>query len=88
MSIWRREGAKAFTAGLGVSYLGISEGTLQWVLFEAFNTRLRTLAFSAEEGHTFQSPSWAVIPASVFAKLVATLLTYPHEVEFVFSNRR
>ena len=83
LAIWRAEGPKAFTKGLGISYLGISEGTLQWMLFEAFSKKMRSLTLSSQETKKERGLSWTVFPASMLAKLIATLATYPHEVNHV-----
>jgi len=68
----RKEGVKGFYKGLSASYLGVTEGTIQWVLYE----RLKLL--SAGRGG---AEEWAgMVGSAGCAKMVASLLTYPHEV--------
>ncbi|KAL7006056.1 Pyrimidine nucleotide transporter, mitochondrial [Cystobasidiomycetes sp. EMM_F5] len=72
--IWRHEGIKGFYRGLSASYLGVAEGTLQWMLYEQFKA-LRT-----KQGIRGQE-SWVdTVGAAGAAKLIATVITYPHEV--------
>ena len=42
--IMREEGIRGFYKGLSASYLGVTEGTIQWVLYE----RLKKLSISAD----------------------------------------
>lgn len=84
--IMRHEGPTGFFKGLSASYLGVSESTLHWLLYENAKSRLRTreekLVESGRErtwwDHTV---SWT---GNLFAaggsKGLATILTYPHEV--------
>jgi solute carrier family 25 protein 33/36 len=73
--IAREEGIRGFYKGLSASYLGVTEGTIQWVLYE----RLKRLTASAEGRGGLQE--WAGMLASAgTAKCVASLITYPHEV--------
>ncbi|KAJ7595060.1 mitochondrial carrier protein RIM2 [Mycena floridula] len=73
--ILRQEGVKGFYKGLSASYLGVTEGTIQWVLYE----RLKRMTASTEgKGGALE---WAGMLASAgTAKCVASLITYPHEV--------
>ncbi|KAF7318069.1 hypothetical protein HMN09_00314800 [Mycena chlorophos] len=69
-SIMRDEGIRGFYKGLSASYLGVTEGTIQWVLYERFKratsgTELEWLGMMGSAGA---------------AKCIATLITYPHEV--------
>ena len=73
--IAREEGIRGFYKGLSASYLGVTEGTIQWVLYE----RLKRLTASTEGAGGLQE--WAGMVASAgTAKCVASLITYPHEV--------
>jgi len=73
--IAREEGIRGFYKGLSASYLGVTESTIQWVLYE----RLKRLAASTQETAGLQE--WAGMLASAgTAKCVASLITYPHEV--------
>ncbi|KTW26351.1 hypothetical protein T552_02834 [Pneumocystis carinii B80] len=68
----QKEGFYSLYRGMSASYLGVSESTIQWVLYERFKKRF------AEK----QKPSTWLDPlvAAGTAKLIATILTYPHEV--------
>lgn len=57
----------------------MTEGTIQWSLYEQF----KIIANSGREG---EEGGWRVSAAAGGAKLVATMITYPHEVgvSFVF----
>ena len=74
--IAREEGVRGFYKGLSASYLGVTEGTIQWVLYE----RLKRLTARAEgSGSALQE--WAgMLGSAGTAKCVASLITYPHEV--------
>lgn len=72
-NILRNEGITGFYKGLSASYLGVSEGIIQWTLYE----QLKLLAKRAEGGPL----EWAgMLGAAGGAKMVASLITYPHEV--------
>jgi solute carrier family 25, member 33/36 len=75
--IWRQEGFKGFSRGLSASYLGVSESTLQWVLYEQLKRVFRT---ENKAPSTFNEKLGQALGAGFFAKLVATIITYPHEV--------
>lgn len=73
--IAREEGIRGFYKGLSASYLGVTEGTIQWVLYE----RLKRMTASAEGKGGLQE--WAgMLTSAGTAKCVASLITYPHEV--------
>ena len=73
--IAREEGVRGFYKGLSASYLGVTEGTIQWVLYE----RLKLLTTSTEGQGALQE--WAgMLGSAGTAKCVASLITYPHEV--------
>lgn len=78
-SILRQEGVKGFYKGLSASYLGVTEGTIQWVLYE----RLKKISQSTEgQGGAIE---WAgMLGSAGTAKCVASLITYPHEVRLLF----
>ena len=70
--IMRTEGVRGFYKGLSASYLGVTEGTIQWVLYE----RLKML--STNHGGVLE---WmGMLGSAGTAKCVASLITYPHEV--------
>lgn len=73
--IAREEGIRGFYKGLSASYLGVTETTIQWVLYE----KLKRLNTESRGKGGFQE--WAGMLASAgTAKCVASLITYPHEV--------
>lgn len=73
--IFREEGFRGFYKGLSASYLGVTEGTIYWVLYE----RLKRLPAGTEgRGRVFE---WFCLLGSAgTAKFVASAITYPHEV--------
>ncbi|KAI9440755.1 mitochondrial carrier protein RIM2 [Lactarius indigo] len=73
--IAREEGIRGFYKGLSASYLGVTEGTIQWVLYE----RLKRLSAGNEGKGGLQEWVGMVCSAGT-AKCVASLITYPHEV--------
>lgn len=73
--IWTREGVRGFYKGLSASYLGVTEGTIQWVLYE----KLKKTSRDRVAGDKFSE--WlGMIGSAGAAKMVASLITYPHEV--------
>ena len=76
MSILRTEGIRGLYRGLSASYLGVSEGVIQWVLYERFK-RLSSPTSEPRSGLSFVT---SILGASSGAKAVASLITYPHEV--------
>ena len=75
--IAREEGIRGFYKGLSASYLGVTEGTIQWVLYE----KLKRLNTESQGKGGFRE--WAgMLGSAGTAKCVASLITYPHEVRF------
>ncbi|KIK63787.1 hypothetical protein GYMLUDRAFT_40864 [Collybiopsis luxurians FD-317 M1] len=73
--IMREEGIRGFYKGLSASFLGVTEGTIQWVLYE----RLKRLSAGTEGKGGFQA--WfGMLGSAGTAKCIASLITYPHEV--------
>lgn len=71
-SIIRVEGIKGLYKGLSASYLGVTEGTIQWVLYERLKKKV-----AGQGGAT----EWlGMLGAAGAAKFTASLITYPHEV--------
>lgn len=79
VDIVRNEGIAGLYRGLSASYLGVSEGVIQWVLYERFK-RLGRQAAGDLEKQSWGSYVGTVVGASGGAKAVASLITYPHEV--------
>jgi solute carrier family 25 protein 33/36 len=76
-TIMKDEGIRGFYKGLSASYLGVTEGTIQWVLYE----RLKRITANTEgKGGVLE---WAgMLGSAGTAKCVASLITYPHEVRY------
>ena len=73
--IMREDGVRGFYKGLSASYLGITEGTIQWMLYE----RLKLLTKNTE-GRGGRMEWLGLLGSASTAKCVASLITYPHEV--------
>lgn len=82
----RTEGIRGLYRGLSASYLGVSESTLQWVLYERAKRSLARRSLDLEKsGRTptlwDQAVQWGgQLTAAGGAKFFAALITYPHEV--------
>lgn len=68
-TMYLTEGVKVFYRGLGPAYLGLLHVAIQFPLYERFKA-------------LFPSPATPVqiLTASFFSKIIASSLTYPHEV--------
>ncbi|KAI5291659.1 hypothetical protein KEM52_000104 [Ascosphaera acerosa] len=83
----RHEGVRGLYRGLSASYLGVSESTLHWVMYEQMKQRLAQWEATRRANPT-HVPNWVdhtvswggKIVAAGSAKLFAAALTYPHEV--------
>lgn len=86
MQTIRKEGIKGLYRGLTASYLGVTESTLQWMLYEQMKISLanreeRLVASGKEPTVWDQTVQWTgKVSAAGTAKFVAALITYPHEV--------
>jgi solute carrier family 25, member 33/36 len=82
----QQEGIKGLYRGLTASYLGVTESTLQWMLYEQMKLSLkrreeRVAASGREPTAWDQTVAWSgKLVAAGSAKFVAALITYPHEV--------
>lgn len=82
----RAEGIKGLYRGLSASYLGVSESTLQWVLYERMKRSLKSrdedlLASGRNPTVWDHTVGWCgKLGAAGGAKFFAALITYPHEV--------
>ena len=84
---FRHEGIRGFYRGLTASYLGVTESTLQWVLYERMK-----LGLARREARRHMNPlhqrkwtddveEWGgKFTAAAMAKAFAAVITYPHEV--------
>ncbi|WWC86786.1 uncharacterized protein L201_001665 [Kwoniella dendrophila CBS 6074] len=79
MDIIRKEGITGLYRGLSASYLGVSEGVIQWVLYERFKRLTSSTSFDSSNQSVI-SYMGSIVGASGGAKAVASLITYPHEV--------
>lgn len=83
----RHEGMRGLYRGLSASYLGVTESTLQWVIYERMK-----LSLARREARRLQNPKYqpsaldqaeefsGKFTAAAVAKLFAAVITYPHEV--------
>ena len=82
----RAEGIKGLYRGLSASYLGVTESTLQWVLYEQMKLRLSSreaslIASGRDPTIWDRTVGWTgKVGAAGAAKFFAALITYPHEV--------
>lgn len=80
------EGIRGLYRGLSASYLGVSESTLQWVLYEQLKLALATRKERLEalrKAPTLwdRTVEWnGRVAAAGSAKFFAAVITYPHEV--------
>lgn len=84
--VMRTEGIRGLYAGLSASYLGTVESSLQWVLYEQMKSFIRRREQARIDRGAVQTRwddflNWSATSGSAgMAKLVASLITYPHEV--------
>jgi len=83
-TIMKEEGIGGFYRGIFASYWGCLEGAAQFIIYEQLKTRLlkrqneERLAMGLEE--TDKLPKLSYFCSAAFAKGVAAVATYPHEV--------
>ncbi|KAF8757753.1 Mitochondrial carrier [Rhizoctonia solani] len=75
MGIIQHEGVRGLYKGLSASLLGVTEGTIQWVLYERF----KRIAQRAGKDHA-ECRVGRYVGCCGGAKMTASLITYPHEV--------
>lgn len=86
MQTLRKEGVPGLYRGLTASYLGVTESTMQWMLYEQMKAYLAEREERvANSGRPLTMWDHTVsltgkISAAGLAKFVAALVTYPHEV--------
>lgn len=84
--ILRNEGIRGLYKGMSASYLGVAESTLQWMMYEQLKQSLvarnERIQLSGREKTAWdRALDWFGESGSAgSAKLVAAVLTYPHEV--------
>lgn len=77
--IFKEEGPGGFFRGLSASYWGVTEGAIHFVIYE----RLKKLVQERKQGtdqDTGHATKLELFGAAAVSKLVASALTYPHEV--------
>ncbi len=76
----REAGPRAFFTGMSASYVGISESSIQFMLYEKLKSTIKESR--RRQGHRWPDVMnpFETLAISSFAKLVASALTYPHEV--------
>lgn len=86
MQTIRKEGIPGLYRGLTASYLGVTESTLQWMLYEQMKLSLarreeRVAASGRPPNIWDQTIAWSgKVTAAGAAKFIAAIITYPHEV--------
>lgn len=79
LKIVREEGMPGLYKGISASYLGVAEGTIQWTLYEQFKRMSQPRETDSE--FTRKARGWVgTVGAAGTAKMIASLITYPHEV--------
>lgn len=80
-TILRDEGPRGLFRGLSASYLGVGESAIQFALYEAMRARYLQ-EFHSRPGQEVRTslPLAASFGLGACAKLVASSITYPHEV--------
>lgn len=85
-TVLKHEGIAGLYKGLMASYLGSVESTLQWVLYEQMKTIISQKALQREQEGRERTKldsflEWSARSGSAgFAKFIASMITYPHEV--------
>ncbi|KAI5453631.1 Pyrimidine nucleotide transporter, mitochondrial [Naganishia albida] len=77
--ILAKEGLKGLYKGMSASYLGVTEGVIQWVLYERLK-KISTQTYPGEPTKSRLAEWLGIVGSSGGAKMVASLITYPHEV--------
>ncbi|KAG2208178.1 hypothetical protein INT46_005853 [Mucor plumbeus] len=84
LNILKQEGMKGLYKGMSASYLGVAEGTIQWVIYENLKKRWAHSPAQMENKLTVGGKSaqawFGNLGAAAVAKLVAACIAYPHEV--------
>ncbi|ORZ17234.1 mitochondrial carrier domain-containing protein [Absidia repens] len=82
MHILREEGARGLYKGMSASYLGVAEGTIQWVTYEHLKRKWATPKNLSTNTIGGKSPQeWmGNLGAAAISKFVAACISYPHEV--------
>ncbi|KAI9220968.1 mitochondrial carrier domain-containing protein [Blastocladiella britannica] len=81
--IYTREGPRGFYKGLGTSLLGVSHAAVHFPLYERIKMMLHTRSLRpariSDLHHREPIANTHVLLASVTSKMIASMITYPHE---------
>ncbi|KAI8352542.1 mitochondrial carrier domain-containing protein [Mortierella sp. GBAus27b] len=90
VKILSSEGVRGMYRGLSASYLGVAEGTIQWVIYEQFKKALaerrKVAGLNKDNANRLVLGGKAIdewvdyLGAAGAAKFIASAITYPHEV--------
>ncbi|KAJ2380922.1 Pyrimidine nucleotide transporter, mitochondrial [Coemansia sp. RSA 2611] len=76
-AIVEKEGVRGLYKGTSAAYLGASESAIQWMLYE----QLKRVARTRDRSRGQTAAGWfEYFGAAAAAKLLASVVTYPHEV--------
>jgi solute carrier family 25 protein 33/36 len=82
--IVREEGIRGLYKGMSASYLGVAEGTIQWVIYENLKKKWSTSPNSNIQSNKIggkTAQDWiGHLGAAATSKFVAACVAYPHEV--------
>jgi solute carrier family 25 protein 33/36 len=81
--VLHEEGLRGFYKGLGASYIGLSESSIQFVLYEKFKAERLASKLAKHQPTDGKPPTLSQVEYIFFAgaaKLIASVITYPHEV--------
>ena len=81
--VLRSEGVGGLYRGLSASYLGVTEGALQWVMYERLKKRFKSSSTKTPTTESTFHVWMGKFGAAGIAKFIATLVTYPHEVRIL-----
>ncbi|KAL7749805.1 Pyrimidine nucleotide transporter, mitochondrial [Sorochytrium milnesiophthora] len=81
MKVVRNEGPLTLYRGLSASLVGVSEGTIQWVLYERMKRSVNAYNARHHDSASAGKLQWLqYFGCAASAKLLAAAITYPHEV--------
>lgn len=79
--ILKSEGVPGLYRGLTLSYLGVSEFVLQWMLYERMKLACGISKEMASPSSSSPSEWFGILGAAGLSKLIAATIAYPHEVK-------
>jgi len=77
-TIYQTEGFKALFKGMSASYLGLTETVLQFSIYETMKSSVLQYKRKKDNQASLIVPEYLLL--SSISKLIASFLTYPHEV--------